>query len=94
MHLVLDALKANPDAPETASLIGNITVSQMEKCLPLQAADVLCWHIQRYFSRKYTRLDESRMWYLLKERDGAMHHWKHGDLDTTGIELLQKGLIR
>jgi hypothetical protein len=94
MHEVLEILKTNPDAPPEVALIGTVTVGEMETCLPLQAADVLCWHIQRYFSGKYSRLDEGRMWSLLKERDGVLHHWERGDLDAAGIELVKNGLVR
>jgi hypothetical protein len=91
MDKVLDTLKAQVREPATASLIGNIRIGRMEAEIPLQAADVMCWHIQRYFSGVFDRTLEDRMWYLLKERTGVMHYWKREELEATSRDLEKEG---
>jgi len=64
--------------PEYASILGDVVEASCspEHQIPLQAADVLCWHIQRYnfhALKPIVRLErgiENRMWYLLKDRHG------------------------
>jgi len=94
MGLILDTLKLRVQEPVRASLIGNIRIGKMDTEVPLQAADVLCWHIQRYFSGVFDRTLEDRMWYLLKERTGVMHYWKREELEATSRDLEKAGLTR
>jgi hypothetical protein len=68
MYQVLDALKEGSD-PAVTALIGNVRIGKMITSPPLQMADVLCWHLQRYYSQVFDRQEESRIWYLLKERN-------------------------
>jgi hypothetical protein len=73
--------------PEIASLLGELIPASMEAELPLQAADVLCWHLQRYYTGTFDRTDENRMWMLLKERDGELRTWTKEELETVGKGL-------
>jgi Protein of unknown function (DUF3800) len=69
--------------PELSALVGDLIPASMENVLPLQAADVLCWHLQRYYADKgyRDRTMENRGWYLLKERDGHLHTWERSELE-------------
>jgi hypothetical protein len=76
--------------PELSALVGDLIPVSMEEFLPLQAADVLCWHLQRYYAEKGRYRDraiENRGWYLLKERDGYQHTWERSE-----IQDVAKGL--
>jgi Protein of unknown function (DUF3800) len=79
LQSVIDAVRLRfaHDDPEYAPLVGNIVQASLKDQIPLQAADALCWHMQRYHyhrlnpeKKNMDRSDESRMWYLLKERHG------------------------
>jgi hypothetical protein len=75
--------------PELSSLVGDLIPASMEDLLPLQAADVLCWHLQRYYAEKgyRDRTIENRGWYLLKERDGHLHTWERSELEEFAVNL-------
>lgn len=73
--------------PKLETLLGDLIAAPMQSCLPLQMADLLCWHLQRYYAKTFDRTDESRIWKLTKERDGHLHQWERADL-----EQLAKGL--
>jgi hypothetical protein len=75
------------NSPERASLVGDLIPASMEDQLPLQAADVLCWHLQRYYTKNFDREIESRMWRLLKERDGHLHVWTKSELKEIAERL-------
>lgn len=77
--------------PDLAPLFGGLTSASMEVELPLQAADVLCWHLQRYYRGRFSRTDENRMWWLLKERDGDLYVWERPALQEVAdaIALLK-----
>jgi hypothetical protein len=47
--------------PELFPLFGDLIPGDMELQLPLQAADVLCWHIQKYFANTFDRIEEGRI---------------------------------
>lgn len=70
---------ANDDL-DVAGLFGDCSTGEMEANLPLQAADLLRWHLQRYRGG-FARTEENRMWYLLKECPGALHEWSRELLD-------------
>jgi hypothetical protein len=63
------------------SLLGDLTPGSMETCVPLQAADLLCWHLQRYYAKSFDRVEESRIWLLTKPRDGYTHEWERSELE-------------
>jgi hypothetical protein len=66
-----ETLKAQLDPPLDA-LAGDLYPADMERVLPLQAADVLCWHMQRYFAKTMEPIDEYRLW-RLGETKGILH---------------------
>jgi hypothetical protein len=66
-------------APPLDTLMGDMIPGEMEKELPLQAADLLCWHMQRYFANKMNCVNESRLWYL-GESSGICHQFTCKDL--------------
>jgi Protein of unknown function (DUF3800) len=77
----------NRSYPKLASMVGDLIPASMEDHLPLQAADVLCWHMQRYYTNNFDRGIENRMWSLLKERGGHLHEWDRSDLEEMAIGL-------
>jgi hypothetical protein len=79
--------------PDLVPLLGDLTADSPESRLPLQAADVLCWHLQRYYRGVYDRTEENRMWYLLKERDGAIHRWKREELEDFMGDLAKRQIL-
>jgi hypothetical protein len=66
--------------PPTDRLVGHLIPGDMQDHLPLQAADLICWHMQRYFAKTMTRTDESRLWYL-GETSGILHEITRTDLE-------------
>jgi hypothetical protein len=92
---VLDVTRAylTDYRPERAPLLGGLVTASPPLQLPLQCADVLCWHLQRYYSGAFDRTEENRMWYLLKERDGAIHKWEREDLEVFVKALREKGMV-
>ena len=76
--------------PPLLQLVGNLTPASMEESLPLQAADVLCWHLQRYYSKTMDRLDERRLAMLANDTDGYVHSWEVRDLEQLAERLLAR----
>jgi hypothetical protein len=66
--------------PPYKDLVGDLIPASMEKRLPLQAADVLCWHFQRFFGGRMNRIDEGRL-ARLGDKIGKHHQWKREDLE-------------
>jgi hypothetical protein len=95
LNAIMDVTRAYlmDNWPERAPLLGNLIPASPQLQLPLQSADVLCWHLQRYYSGTFDRTEESRMWYLLKERDGAIHNWEREDLEVFVKALREKGKV-
>ena len=62
--------------PEYPPLMGGVISESSVKQIPLQAADVLCWHLQRYYHehnrRPFDRDDQKRMFYSLRNQNGHM----------------------
>jgi hypothetical protein len=73
--------------PELAALLGELIPASMEGELPLQAADLLGWHIQKYFANTFDRLEEGRIAMLVKDRDGYMHQWERAELEDMAKSL-------
>ena len=70
--------------PPLDSLVGELIPGSMEDRLPLQAADVLCWHLQRHYAAQVTgkpdRIDEHRL-KLLGETQGHLHEYSLADME-------------
>ena len=73
--------------PEVAELFGECESSTPDKEIALQAADLICWHLQCNYRGNFPRTDENRMWYLLKPRDGDLHEWSKDVLQEFADEI-------
>jgi hypothetical protein len=67
--------------PELKDLIGELIPATMEERLPLQAADVLCWHFQRFYAKTMDTTDERRLGILTTDTAGYPHTWERGELE-------------
>ena len=67
--------------PEYEDLIGELIPATMEERLPLQAADLLCWHIQRYYANTMDAVDQRRLAVLMHDLDGYPHTWERKDIE-------------
>jgi hypothetical protein len=72
----------------------------MENVLPLQAADALLWHIQRYYAcgRDQGKMDASdglHLAYLIQngKLDGTIHAWGRDDWEKMAEGWASAGLI-
>ena len=68
-------------APIAAPLVGDLIPASMQERLPLQAADLLCWHLQRIKS-KNADAEDQRNWNRLGDTSG-------GILPISADELVQ-----
>jgi hypothetical protein len=75
------------DRPYLSRLLGELIPASMEDELPLQAADLLGWHIQKYYANTFDRLEEGRIAMLVKDRDGYMHQWERSELEEMAKNL-------
>jgi hypothetical protein len=66
--------------PKLRELVGEIIPASMEDRLPLQCADLLCWHQQRYFGNTETAKDHDRLIKLGTNTDGVNHRWEPKEL--------------
>jgi hypothetical protein len=85
-------------APELGALIGDLIPASMEDRLPLQCADVLLWHIQRYFAsdqdqEKMVPIDRLRLAELTREGDldGTVHSWERSELEAMARKWIENG---
>jgi hypothetical protein len=62
----------------------------MELQLPLQAADLLCWHIQRYFAKTMDSVDHRRFDKLLYETNGYPDFWEREALEGLAKRLRER----
>jgi hypothetical protein len=67
--------------PSLVGKMGDIIPASMDSRLPLQAADVLCWHLQRYFAKTSTPMDTRRRKSLAAGRDGYEDVWSREQLE-------------
>lgn len=72
--------------PPLNGLVGDLIPGDMERTLPLQFADVSCWHMQRYFAKTMERVDESRLWYML-QTNGKLQEMTREELERVGRKL-------
>jgi hypothetical protein len=82
------------------NLLGDVFPASMDTMLPLQAADVLMWHIQRCFSmgmdqRKMEPCDGGRLGKLLQhgDTDGTIHKWERAELEQMAERWTKSGLM-
>jgi hypothetical protein len=74
--------------PELLKLFGSVDAADKHdpKGIPLQAADVLLWYVQRKEAENLDGIDERRFWKLVK-RKGYRHHTDSGFLGELSAHL-------
>jgi hypothetical protein len=89
MKLISEATRLflGTEDPEVAELCGDFRSGNPESEIPLQVADLICWHLQCNYRGGFPRTDENRMWCLLKERDGDLHEWSKEGLEEFAAPL-------
>ncbi len=86
MKLIAEAIpRMLADEPEVSELLGECVSADPEKEIPLQAADLICWHLQCKYRGGFSRADENRMWCLLNSRDVDLHEWTKEVLDDFAV---------
>jgi hypothetical protein len=79
--------------PQLEKLMGDIIPASMDDRLPLQAADVLCWHQQKSIAGTEEKEDNKRLIGLLGDTDGFPHRWEREDLAALmGLLIQQEGV--
>ncbi len=69
--------------PSLGRLVGDLIPAGKER-VPLQAADVLCWHSARYEHPETMDADDLRRYGIIAHRKG--HHWKIPPSDISKLE--------
>ena len=72
-----------------AKLLGELIPASKDR-VPLQAADVLCWHSQRAETGRLSRIDENR-YATLARRRGCRHEWTDDDITKLKLALSKSG---
>jgi hypothetical protein len=65
-------------SPHLGELLGDVIPAGKDR-IPLQAADVLCWHSQRATAKTLEGPDIGR-WAALSERPGERHNWTRDEV--------------
>jgi hypothetical protein len=73
--------------PKLIPLVGELIPDSMELQLPLQAADLLCWHIQKYYAETVDTVDRARFDRLTHGTIGHGDIWKRKDLEDLAQRL-------
>jgi hypothetical protein len=73
--------------PPLVDLVGDLIPGDMDLHLPLQAADLLCWHLQRYYGPKMTRFQNGRLAMLTLDTPGRIHTWGRKELEDLAERL-------
>ena len=75
--------------PALAPLVGDLIPASMEDRVPLQAADLLCWHMQRMLSNTADAEDE-RNWKILGDSNGRILPFHADALDKFADAIIRK----
>ena len=70
---------ANSGLKHLIPLIGEL-VPASKDCIPLQAADLFCWHLQRVNSARCDEIDRTRCRKLM-QRPGSLHRWTREEIE-------------
>jgi hypothetical protein len=88
-------------APPLKKLVGELIPASMELQVPLQCADVLLWHLQRYYAcGRYQQgmdtCDRVRLAHLIQNGalDGRVHEWNRDELADMAENWTKAGLLR
>ena len=68
--------------------MGEVIPSEMEERLPLQAADVLCWHHQRDLARTATAKDRERFARLKGQTPPLPIRWQRDQLEQIADTMM------
>lgn len=86
--------------PPFKELVGDLLVVSMEDRLPLQAADVLLWHLQHYYACGQNQFkmrlpDRMRLAQLTHEGNmsGVIHEWKREELERIANKWFAMGRV-
>ena len=86
--------------PPLNGLVGELIPASLENLLPLQSADVLLWHIQRYYAAgrdqyRMKPVDRMRAAQLIHDgnMDGTVYAWEKPDLERTAQKWAGSGVI-
>jgi hypothetical protein len=81
-------------------LVGELIPASMEDRIPLQSADVLLWHLQRYYAAgrdqyKMNPVDRMRTAELIQNGnlDGKIHEWDKKDLEELADKWTALGFL-
>jgi hypothetical protein len=75
-------------SPELVDLLGELIPGHKDR-VPLQAADVLCWHSQRAQAGIIAGNDAARYW-KLAHRGGFRHEWTEKEIIQLSRNLMEK----
>lgn len=75
--------------PTLRPFVGDLIPATMETRLPLQCADALCWHMQRFYAGTMHERDRERFDELLGGIDGDLHEWDKSDLENVLANLIE-----
>jgi hypothetical protein len=97
---IYDFLCRHEEYRGLGSLLGDVIPASMEHMLPLQSADVLMWHIQRYYAagkqqKNMHPCDAVRTAKLTHDGqlDGTVHEWERSDLEQMAEIWARAGLL-
>jgi hypothetical protein len=85
-HATLSQALVALGRPSLGNRIGELLPGPKE-ALPLQAADVLCWHTARYMAKTMDAQDESR-YATIAHRKGFQHHLTNDEISQIANGLL------
>jgi len=76
--------------PKFKDLVGELIPGTPEDRLPLQAADLLCWHMQRHFAKTLDNEDQRRLNILTTDLHGEPHAWTQENLERFTENLFKR----
>jgi hypothetical protein len=79
--------------PPLKNLVGELLPARMEAILPLQAADVFCWHVQRSLSGALDRTSDRRL-KILGETIGYPYLYEKEELDRIADGIITRMITR
>jgi hypothetical protein len=75
--------------PPYRDLIGELKPATMEERIPLQAADLLLWHMQRHYAKTLDQVDQRRLGILVEDLKGNPHEWTRSELGQMTSRLFE-----
>jgi hypothetical protein len=78
--------------PDLSELVGDLIPARLESRLPLQAADLFCWHLQRIYLGTATSEDWDN-WERLGQTHGRHHPYSADDLGALAQRFLDSRAV-